>query len=487
LRPAFGSEEEWNGLLVKADNVGGTVAGVEPAATDGERNSMPGIVDLVQQHESPGERQTKIVEVLVDAFSDLMAADPGAFRHKFRKMATGPAAFYRGSACLFYADVERKEDRWADDRTSRVWIQGDLHAENFGTYLAGDGVFVFDVNDFDEAYLGHFTWDIKRMVASVALLGWMKAISDADIARLLETYVRAYIQQVRYFVDSDRDHAYSLRLETTDGEVREMLLETRLNTRVDLLNKMTLIDEGFKRRFRRGPGVRELDDAERARVQAAFGAYLETIPAEKRLRSLTYEVKDIVGRKGFGIGSAGLPAYNILVEGPTQALENDVVLSMKQGNVAAPSRIVHDERIERYFKHHGHRTAVSQRALQAHADPWLGYTEMEGVGFVVSELSPYVKDLDWSDLTEPEQMAPVLDYLGRATAKVHCVADEDSDPTLVGFQTEDEIIEAVSGNEEEFVKEMVIFGMGYSEIARDDHRLFVDAFRNGQIPGLSGR
>jgi hypothetical protein len=34
---------------------------------------------------------------------------------------------------------------------------------------------------------------------------------------------------------------------------------------------------------------------------------------------------------------------------------------------------------------------------------------------------------------------------------------------------------------------MVDFGMGYSEIARDDHRLFVDAFRNGQIPGLSGR
>jgi hypothetical protein len=29
--------------------------------------------------------------------------------------------------------------------------------------------------------------------------------------------------------------------------------------------------------------------------------------------------------------------------------------------------------------------------------------------------------------------------------------------------------------------------MGYSETARDDHRLFVDAFRNGQIPGLSER
>jgi uncharacterized protein (DUF2252 family) len=444
---------------------------------------MAGTVDLGRQRESSEERQTRIVDVLVDTFSELMVADPEAFRQKFRKMAAGPFAFYRGSACLFYADMESEEDRWADERTSRVWIQGDLHAENFGTYMAGDGVFVFDVNDFDEAYLGHFTWDIKRMVASVALLAWMKAISDADIASLIETYVRAYVEQVRYFVESDRDHEYALRLDTTDGEVREILLETRLNTRVDLLDKLTLVNENVERRFRRSSGVRELDSDERARVHAAYEAYLETIPETQRFRSLTYEVKDIVGRQGFGIGSAGLPAYNVLVEGPTQALENDVVLSMKQGNVAAPSRIVHDERIKGYFKHNGHRTAVSQRALQAHADPWLGYTEIDEVGFVVSELSPYVEDLDWSDLTEPEQMSPVLDYLGRATAKVHCVADKDSDPNIVGFQTEDEIIEALSGNEMEFVQEMVDFGARYSEIARNDHRLFVDAFRNGRIPG----
>jgi uncharacterized protein (DUF2252 family) len=448
---------------------------------------MAGTVDLGRQRESSEERQTKIVDVLVDTFSELMNADPEAFRQKFRKMAAGPFAFYRGSACLFYADMEKEKDRWADERTSRVWIQGDLHAENFGTYMDGDGVFIFDVNDFDEAYLGHFTWDIKRMVASVALLAWMKAISDTDIASLIETYVRAYVEQVRYFVESDRDHEYALRLENTDGEIREILRETRLNTRVDLLDNMTLVNDEVERRFRRNPGVRELDEAERARVHAAYEAYLETIPETKRFRSLTYQVKDIVGRQGFGIGSAGLPAYNVLVEGPTQALENDVVLSMKQGNVAAPSRIVHDERIKGYFKHNGHRTAVSQRALQAHADPWLGYTEIDDVGFVVSELSPYVEDLDWSDLTEPEQMSPVLDYLGRATAKVHCVADKDSDPNIVGFQTEDEIIEALSGNEEEFVQEMVEFGAHYSEIARDDHQLFVDAFRNGQIPGLADR
>lgn len=433
------------------------------------------------------ERAELIISVFKDAFEPLMEADPKAFRTKYRKMAADPHAFYRGSACLFYADVTARDDPWVNDQSGAIWIHGDLHVENFGTYLNSDGRLVFDVNDFDEAYLGHFTWDIKRMVASVGLLAWTKAISDADIAKLVEAYVRSYIDQVRYFVDSDRDHEFSLRLGTTEGEVHGILLETRLNTRVALLERTTLVDENYERRFRRGSGVRNLDDAEHEKVRAAYAAYLKTIPDSKRFRSLTYQVKDIVGRKGFGIGSAGLPAYNILVEGPTQALENDVVLSMKQGNVAAPSRIVQDGRIKDFFEHHGHRTAVSQRALQAHADPWLGYTEIDGTGFVVSELSPYVEDLDWSNLTEPDQILPVLEYLGRATAKVHCVADKDSDPEIVNFQTEDEIVEAIGDREDEFVGEMVDFAARYSERARDDHRLFVDAFRNGQIPGLSNR
>lgn len=263
-----------------------------------------------------------------------MTADSAAFRTKFRKMAADPFAFYRGSVCLFYADVAERDDPWADQRTSRVWIQGDLHAENFGTYLDGNGVLIFDVNDFDEAYLGPFTWDLQL---------------------------------------------------------------ARLRSRFELLASVTET-EGFDRRFRDGPGVRRLDDAERAAVCAAFERYLDAIPESKRFRGIAYTVKDVVGRSGFGIGSAGLPAYNVLIEGYNQALDNDIVLSMKQGNVAAPSRVVTDERIASYFTHHGHRTAVSQRALQAHADPLLGHTELDGRGFVVSELSPYVTDLDWTEL-----------------------------------------------------------------------------------------
>ncbi|WP_131097725.1 DUF2252 domain-containing protein [Streptomonospora litoralis] len=443
---------------------------------------MPEFTDLVPAS-SDSERQEQIVATLVDAFSELMEAAPDAFRTKFRKMAADPFAFYRGSACLFYADVADLEDPWADDRTSRVWIQGDLHAENFGTYMDAQGALIFDVNDFDEAYLGHFTWDVRRFVASVALLSWRKALSDADIDALVGTYVRAYVDQVRWFAEHSEDEAFSLRLDTTDGAIREVLKRSRRSSRVSLLDSMTRVEDA-DRRFREGSGVRRLNDAERDAVCSAFDAYRATIPDDKRYNSIAYRVKDVVGKSGFGIGSAGLPAYNILIEGFSEALDNDIVLSMKQGNVAAPARVVTDTAIQGYFKHHGHRTALSQRALQAHADPLLGHTELNGVGFVVSELSPYSDDLDWSDLTEPDDIGPVAAYLGRATAKAHCVSDRDSDQSLVPFQTEEALMNVLDGREEEFISWNTEFARQYAEQARKDRALFVDAFRNNAIPGV---
>jgi uncharacterized protein (DUF2252 family) len=441
-------------------------------------------MDPVDELARDGEARRKaIVDVLADAFAPLIEADSRAFRRKFRKMAADPFAFYRGSAPLFYADVVRLEDPWAGERTGRVWIQGDLHAENYGTYMDADGILVFDVNDFDEAYVGPFTWDLRRMAASVALLGFAKALSDDTIRELVETYTRSYVEQVEAFAHGERDEEFRLTLDNTTGAVRSALHHARQATRIHLLDDLTTIDEG-DRRFTDGPGVRRLDDDEREEVEAAYADYLDTIPEIKRLHSVSYAVKDVVGRSGFGIGSAGLPAYNLLIEGRTQALENDVILSMKQGSVAAPSRVLDDPRVAGYFEHQGHRTAVSQRALQAHADPWLGWTAFRGAGQVVKELSPYEADIDWGALTEPDEILPLLCDLGRATAKVHCVSDAGSDQTLVPYQTEEAIMAVVGGREDDLAADLAAFGAAYGALARDDHRRFVDAFRNGEIPGV---
>ena len=96
-----------------------------------------------------------------------MALDPAAFRRKFRKMAASPFAFYRAAPrCSTPTRWGAfRDDSFLDERTSRVWIHGDLHAENFGTYMNSSGQLVFNVNDFDEAYVGPFSWDLKRFAA----------------------------------------------------------------------------------------------------------------------------------------------------------------------------------------------------------------------------------------------------------------------------------------------------------------------------------
>ena len=261
----------------------------------------------------------------------------------------------------------------------------------------------------------------------------------------------------------------------------EALVSARKIKRADLLDEMTYVDAGV-RMFSHDATVRTLGKRERAKVEKAFDSYLDTIGRSKRFdRDLFYDLRDVVGKSGFGIGSAGLPAYNLLVEGYSQALDNDVVLSMKQANIPALSRFSDSRAVDRYFEHEGHRTVVSQRALQVHTDPLLGYAEMDGVGYVVAEVSPYEVDLAWENITEPDEMAAVVDLLGRATAKVHCASDEDSDQDLVDFQVEAAVAASLKGRRRDFTDHVVDFGLKYAERVRRDHALFVDAFRNGKI------
>ncbi len=272
-------------------------------------------------------------------------------------------------------------------------------------------------------------------------------------------------------------------LDTAEGALLGTLRAARSLTRFGLLASMTEI-RAYERRFTSGGGAVDLDAATRYKVLAAFDGYLETLPPSSRRRPDSYRVKDVVGRRGIGIGSAGLPSYNVLLEGNSDALENDVVIYMKQAHVPSVSRHVTDPAVRGYFRHEGHRTVISQRALQAHADPWLGWTELDGAGQLVAEISPYAVDLDWSDIDDPEEMAATVADLGRAAATMHAAADDESGHSLVPFSTERAIDAAIAADEEGFTEMLVDFAHAYGARARADHQIFVDLFRNGRIPGL---
>ncbi|MBU6230151.1 MAG: DUF2252 family protein [Cyanobacteria bacterium REEB459] len=431
---------------------------------------------------STQERQDFIVKSFTDNYSDLIAADPNAWRGKFRKMAETPFAFYRGSAALFYADISQDQDPFLNEKTSRVWIQGDLHAENFGTYMNSKGILVFDVNDFDEAYVAPFNWDVKRFCASLALIGYQKALSDAEIREVVAQGARSYAQQIARFAKGG-DHNFALTLDNTKGPLRQVLYSARQLTRVGLLEMETDIVDG-DRRFKNNKMITPVDETMRKKVEAALLEYYNTIPNRKRRSKLTYEIKDVALRRGLGIGSAGLKIYSILIEGENQALENDLVISMKIARPSAAESYINDEDAKKYFISAGHRTSVSQRALQANADPFLGYTTLDGNSMFVTEISPYTADLEWDDINDMDDIMEVVDYLGRCVAKIHCCSDDDSDQTLINYSIEDAINGVLDGKETEYVNYMTDFGEQYAAKVRQDHRIFVDAFRNHLIGGL---
>lgn len=439
---------------------------------------------MALEHARAARRGEQILTVLNRAFGEILAGDPAALRAKLRKMAASPFAFYRGAASLFYSDLEDDGDgRYLDERTSGVWVHGDLHAESFGSYLDAEGRLVFNVGEFDQAYVGPFTWDLKRFAGSVALIGHTKAFSDEQISDLVRVHATAYRERIHTLATAGRGaEPPQFTLDTAEGPLLRTLRQARGRTRLGMLDSMTEVRD-FERRFSADADSVELDAATRYTVLAAFDGYLETLPESSLTHPDSYRVKDVVGRRGSGVAGVGLPSYRILLEGDSDALERDVVIHLGRARLPAISRHLPTGRTHGSFQHEGHRAVVAQRALQAHADPWLGWTELDGAGQLVTELSPYTVGLDWSDLDDPDEITAVVADLGRATASLHAGTGDASGRRLVPFPAERAIDAAIAADEEGFAKVLVDFAHEYGARARADHQLFVDLLRDGRLPG----
>lgn len=157
---------------------------------------------------------------------------------------------------------------------------------------------------------------------------------------------------------------------------------------------------------------------------------------------------------------------------------------MKAGQIPSASKVTNNDDINRFFLNTGHRTVQSQRALQAHSNPWIGHTTFQDQGMFVFEFSPYENDLYWDDVGSLEEMLGLVKDLRRATAEIHCVSDADSDQEVVPFSTDQAIHNVLKGRHQAFTDHMTQFSMDYGNQVRNDYNLFVDAFRNHQFAGI---
>jgi uncharacterized protein (DUF2252 family) len=305
------------------------------------------------------------------------------------RMAASPFAFLRGSACVMAADLSAGPISGIP-----VVMAGDAHINNFGMYGTPQRELVFDMNDFDEATIGPWEWDLKRLVASVNVAGRQNGLNrrerSAGVMHGVEGY-RLNVNRLQKMgvLDVWYLHAYPGRdnpMVKLDPKSKAVFAKTMAKAlRTDnrtLLPKVADNAGPGKWRFRNDPPVlTSVPSATKAKVVDALNRYSLTLSRERRMMLGRYHVADIAHRV-VGVGSVGTRAYLVLLFG----IGDDDPLFLQVKESVSPAAAPYLPPLPEEFHHQGKRVVVGQRALQASSDPMLGYTEIDGRDYMVRQM-----------------------------------------------------------------------------------------------------
>ncbi|MBD2868292.1 DUF2252 domain-containing protein [Paenibacillus arenilitoris] len=406
----------------------------------------------------------------------IMNLERGKREEKYLKMAATPFSFFRGSAYLFYFDVSREWFAYHTPENRPTWIQGDLHFENFGAFRNETGALVYDVNDFDEGYLGSYLYDLLRMSASIALVCRLKEQPAGQQIAAIETYLQAYSKQMRRFVKGKDDPGtYLIDVERAEGPVKKLLKKLQKRQEQHFLEKVTaLVQED--RKFAATVEIVPPTDEEREALLGAWPQYLASVAADDAEELKHFEVKDIAAKQGSGTASIGLDRYYVLIEAGEEAQGgDDIVLEVKEVRVPVPAYFMaYDETFWSEFEHQGKRVTMTQKAMHHEADPYLGWLSIGDRHFYVRERSPYKKRLKLEKLETIGDLLSVTDSMGRLTAKMHARADADVAQGVLAYHSEEEIVKAMGDDEEAFCTSISRWAVSYADQVERDYALFTE-------------
>jgi uncharacterized protein (DUF2252 family) len=410
---------------------------------------------------------------------------------RYGRMAASPFAFFRGAAYLMASDL-------ATTPCSGIAAQlcGDAHLSNFGGFAGPARRLLFDLNDFDETLSGPWEWDVKRLAASLVVVGRERDFSPRERRRIATAAVRSYREAIRRFAKMrNLDVWYSrVESETILAAVRDRLDRERLKRvernvekarRKDSLrafSKLTHMHNGEPRLTSDPPlivpideliaeaGLGDREDVDR-RIHKLFRAYRGTLRGELRHLAESYRYLDIA-RKVVGVGSVGTRAWIVLLLG--RDVEDPLVLQVKE----AQRSVLEPFARPSGFKNQGQRVVEGQRLMQAAGDIMLGW--LRNVGPDGEERDFYIRQLwDWKASADVDAMDPTAlelygELCGRTLARAHA---RSGDRIAIG---------AYLGGGSRFDAAIGDFAETYAEQNERDHRALVDAVSAGRVEAQAG-
>jgi uncharacterized protein (DUF2252 family) len=227
--------------------------------------------------------------------------NPKLLELKYKAMRSDVFTFYRGTCHLFYQDFPKNSPLNA---APPVWICGDLHLENFGSYKGDNRLVYFDMNDFDEACLAPCTWDVVRFITSILVGSHTLKVNESEALDLSNSFLDAYSHALA------KGSARSVEKETAVGLVKDLLKTLKTRLRQEFLDKHTKEKKGKRHLIIDNKHIIEATEAEQQRIRELISAWHKSTQKDTNF----YQVLDVQQRIA-GTGSLGLERYAILVEG----------------------------------------------------------------------------------------------------------------------------------------------------------------------------
>ena len=341
---------------------------------------------------------------------------------KYAHMRTDPFVFLRGTCHLFYDHLSQIAPL---PTSPSVWVCGDLHLENFGSFKGDNRLSYFDINDFDETALAPASWDVLRFLTSLRVGAQTLGINPDEVTALCHSFLSTYANAL--VVGKSR----WLERDTADGAIGQLLKSLRERRRVDFLDKRTERD-GKQRQLRTdGKKALKASDKQRLKITGFMDKFASQQPNPE-----FYRVLD-VARRIAGTGSLGVARYVVLVEGKGSP-DGNFLLDLKQALPSSLASHVKLLKIEQpSWQSDAHRVVTVQNRAQAVPMAFLQPVRVGKMPYVLRDLQP-VEDrlaLSRDSLSKPDlrqaidTMANVLAWGQLRTAGFHgsAIADTLSD------------------------------------------------------------
>ena len=407
---------------------------------------------------------------------------------RYGRMLVSPFTFYRGAAAVMAADLARTP-------RSGITTQlcGDAHLSNFGLFASAERQLVFDINDFDETLPGPWEWDVKRLVASLAIAGRNNGFTDAERTDVAVQSVGEYRTAMWEFAGMGNLDVWYSKMPVQEGlpQVRaamdrktwktaqQAVDKARTRDNLQAFSKLTHEVDGKRRIISDPPLVVPVEElVPEASAQQITEAVHELVRRYRRTllgdrRRLLEDFRfEHIARKVVGVGSVGTRAWIILFTGRDGG--DPLFLQAKEAQASVMEPYVGKSK----YANAGQRVVEGQRLMQASSDIFLGWDRSQGIDGLERDF--YIRQLrDWKGSLPPEGMSPTaMAFYGRVCARTLARAHARSGDRIA--------IASYLGKNDAFDRAIATFSERYADQNELDHAALKKAVKAKRIVAKTG-